>query len=357
MGKANPKYSDAFIITALKQLEDGKTVQEVAKAFKTNTTTIYRWIQQAEKGKISGFTLSGDFKLRVLQKYDDDFRIAAVRRIEAGESRAQVARDLQVSKRSLDEWCMKFRDPNFEKVRGEEEAQRIVQTVRATDALKEKLEADTERRLQQAIHQTADRVQRMTTDPLIWMQRYTQTRDSHWREHGSQSPYRPFPEKSYLRAMMDGLKKDPIVFIEKSRNMLLSWLCVGYFTHAAMTTPEIEVRFQSQKEDKAFELVEYAKVLYERQDPELQEAFPLVKKLRDMADGELLFANGSRIVGIPAGADQIRSYHPWGLLMDEAAFMPDGLDSYNNAPSVCKKIIVLSSAAPGWFADISASAV
>ena len=150
---------------------------------------------------------------------------------------------------------------------------------------------------------------------------------------------------------MDGLKREPHVFIEKSRNMLLSWLCVGYFTHAAMTTPGIDVLFQSQKEEKAFELVDYAKTLYDRQLPELQEAFPLTKHLKNTADRELVFANGSRIIGIPGGADQIRSYHPWGLFMDEAAFMPEAGDSYNNALPVCKKIVVVSSAGPGWFAD------
>jgi hypothetical protein len=38
--------------------------------------------------------------------------------------------------------------------------------------------------------------------------------------------------------------------------------------------------------------------------------------------------------------------------MDEAAFMPEAGDSYDNAVPVCKKIVVLSSAGPGWFADV-----
>lgn len=156
---------------------------------------------------------------------------------------------------------------------------------------------------------------------------------------------------------MEYLQREPIVFIEKSRNMMLSWLCVGYFTHVAMTTPGIEVLFQSQKEEKALELVDYAKTLYDHQQPELKVAFPLARKLKAMSAGELLFANGSRIFGIPGGGDQIRSYHPWGLLMDEAAFMPEAGECYDHAVSVCRKIVVLSSAGPGWFADMSASAV
>jgi len=200
-------------------------------------------------------------------------------------------------------------------------------------------------------------VQEMVADPLIWLQQHTRTRDSHWRERGARSPYRPFPHKPYFCSVMDSIRQQPIIFIEKSRNMMLSWLCVGFFTHAAMTTPGIEVLFQSQKEEKAFELVEYAKTLYDHQRPEIKETFPLAKNLKNTAAGELLFAHGSRIFGIPGGGGQIRSYHPWGLLMDEAAFMPEAGECYDHAVSVCQKIIVLSSAGPGWFADMSANAI
>jgi len=193
-------------------------------------------------------------------------------------------------------------------------------------------------------------VREMIADPLIWLQRYTKTKDSHWREHGADSPFRPFPDLPYFRPLVELFQKEPIFFIEKSRNMMLSWLCVGLFTHAAMTTEGIEVLFQSQKEEKAFELVGYAKILYQQSDEAIRKAYPLAKKVQ--AEGELLLANGSRIFGIPGGADQIRSYHPWGLFMDEAAFMPEAGDSYNNAVPVCKKIVVLSSAGPGWFADV-----
>ncbi|HWZ43758.1 MAG TPA: hypothetical protein VNW97_09785 [Candidatus Saccharimonadales bacterium] len=206
-------------------------------------------------------------------------------------------------------------------------------------------------RKQQAAQAGQHHVKEMVRDPLAWMQGHTHTRDSHWREAGAASPYRPFPDKPYFRPVIQAIQQEPVVFIEKSRDMMLSWLCVGFFTHAAMTTQGIEVLFQSQKQDKAFELVDYARTLYRRQRPELQRAFPLTKKLKDMAEGELLFSNGSRITGIPGGGDQIRSHHPWGLLIDEAAFMPEAGQSYDHAVSVCKKIVVVSSAGPGWFAD------
>ena len=200
-----------------------------------------------------------------------------------------------------------------------------------------------------------ERVAHMVRDPLIWLRNHTQTRDSHWKEVKAKSPYRPFPDKPYFLPLVYAFQREPTLFVEKSRDMMISWLFAGLFTHAAMTIEGIEVLFQSQKEDKAFELVDYAKTLYERQKPELRKAYPLAKSLCQMADGELQFAHGSRIIGIPGGGDQIRSYHPWGLFMDEAAFMPEAGEAYDHAVPVCQKIVVVSSAGPGWFADFVSS--
>lgn len=195
----------------------------------------------------------------------------------------------------------------------------------------------------------------MVADPLTWLQKYTETKDSHWREAGASSPYRHFPDKPYFRPIMDTLQQQPVVFIEKSRDMMVSWLCVGFFTHAVMTTEGIEVLFQSQKMEKAVELVDYAKILYERQNPAIRRKYPLKKGKQ--AGAELEFQHGGRIIAIPGGGDQIRSYHPWGLFQDEAAFMPEAGESYDHAVPVCQKIVVVSSAGPGWFADFVSQAV
>ena len=95
-----------------------------------------------------------------------------------------------------------------------------------------------------------------------------------------------------------------------------------------------------------------AKHLYRNSDPRIKAAFPLSKRLERQSDHELNFANGSYIIGIPGGADQIRSYHPWGYLNDESSFQPDAGECYNEALAAVKgKIIFNSSAGPGWYAD------
>lgn len=134
--------------------------------------------------------------------------------------------------------------------------------------------------------------------------------------------------------------------------MMVSWGCVAYLINKAMTVPECEVVFQCQKEDKVKQLLKYAKFLYGSQEQWLQDMYPLDKPLSQQPELSLKFLRGGSINGIPGGADQLRSYHPWGYLNDESSFQPDAGECYNEALSAVKgKIIFNSSAGPGWYAD------
>jgi hypothetical protein len=101
-----------------------------------------------------------------------------------------------------------------------------------------------------------------------------------------------------------------IVWIEKSRDMMISWACVAYLTLHAMRVAERGVIFQTQKYEKAIDLVNYAKCLYRRQAPWLKDIFPLAKPLDSQPQDRLEFASGGYVLGIPGGADQIRGHHP-----------------------------------------------
>lgn len=199
-------------------------------------------------------------------------------------------------------------------------------------------------------------MQAATKDVLVWLQQHTQTKDPHWREVGATTPYRPFPDKPYFRPIIEVIEREPVLFLAKSRDLMISWLCMGYFTHLCMTTPGVEVLCQSQTEEKAAELIDYAKCLYDRQDITLRRHYPLTAPSEKQSWLELAFANGSRVVGIPHGASKIRSYHPTVLFIDEAAFVPDAGLSFDEAVSACQKIIVVSSVAPGWMESVCTSA-
>ena len=217
-------------------------------------------------------------------------------------------------------------------------------------AVNRKLE-DLERREQQRSTSNA-RVLQATRDVYTWVTEHTETWNDHWVEEGLPSPYQPFPKLRYVAAIFEILEAERIVWIEKSRDMMASWCCVAYLTLNVMKVPQRTALFQTQTEKKAIQLVEYAKCLYRRQSSELQAAFPLTKTIADQPALELHFANGSSIVGIPGGANQIRSYHPYAYLNDESSFQPDAGACFNEALSAVKgKIIFNSSSGPGWFAD------
>lgn len=197
-----------------------------------------------------------------------------------------------------------------------------------------------------------------TRDPYIWVTQHTETYNEHWVEEKRPSPYEKFPQRweqypiEYFRDLFALWELEQVSWTEKSRDLMVSWAAVGYLTVNAMRVPHRGVLFQTQKDDKVIQLVNYAKCLYRRQSQWLQDAYPLTKPIDLQPEHSLSFAAGGYIVGIPGGADQVRSYHPWGYLNDESSFQADAGECYNEAISAVKgKIIFNSSAGPGWYAD------
>jgi len=214
------------------------------------------------------------------------------------------------------------------------------------------LDAKLRQRLRKQPSSKDPRLQEATCDAYTWVTQHTETWNEHWVEEGRPSPYERFPKLPYFAAIFEILDAERIVWFEKSRDMMLSWTCVAYLTLSVMKVPQRTTLFQTQKEKKAAQLIDYAKCLYRRQSSELQAAFPLRKNIDDQPALELHFANGSSIIGIPGGAGQIRSYHPWAYLNDESGFQPDAGSCFNEALSAVKgKIIFNSSANPGWYSD------
>ncbi len=156
-----------------------------------------------------------------------------------------------------------------------------------------------------------------TSNPWDWCTKHTKTYNEHWVEEGRPSPYEPFPPDEYFRDLWDVFELEHITFIEKSRDLMASWACVAFFTLQAMREAERGVIFQTQKLEKAIDLINYAKCLYRNQADYLKDAFPLAKPLESQPRDRLEFARGGYVLGIPGGADQLRGHHPWGYFNDE----------------------------------------
>lgn len=144
--------------------------------------------------------------------------------------------------------------------------------------------------------------------------------------------------------------------IKKSRTMMGTWACVGKFTHWAETVPGSDFIFQSQTAEKAEELIDYSKTLYDQQDNWIKSEFPLDRRLSDFPKDMIRWASGSRIIGIPSDPDKVRMFHPTGMFMDECRYIPDfDMNRMSALPAVGEILVMLSTAGSGQFAEFSAN--
>ena len=194
-------------------------------------------------------------------------------------------------------------------------------------------------------------------DPLLWLCNYTYTRDDHWAEKGTE-PYARFPRKPYMPMLFYLLQTSKNLLVPKSREMMLSWAVIGYLTWRAQFHGPVHILVQCQKEEKAIDLVSgrggvpgYTRCLYESQPDWMKLMHPTPKPPHEQPGLIFTWSNGSRIQGIPAGAEQIRQYHPACYFADEAAFLDDWEGSIGAALPVAGQLISVSSAAPSAFGD------
>jgi hypothetical protein len=85
-------------------------------------------------------------------------------------------------------------------------------------------------------------IKRCTSDPLYYLQNQTRTKDEQDKEH----PYKPFPPYKYFEMLYAAWLAEPVLLIEKSRTMMLTWFFAGLCLHYAMTNPASRVIFWAQ---------------------------------------------------------------------------------------------------------------
>jgi hypothetical protein len=189
---------------------------------------------------------------------------------------------------------------------------------------------------------------------LYWLQNLTMTTDDHWQTKGT--PHKaPFPRKTYLRYLFGAMlrlvaepqRKTDVLFIPKSRDMLVSWSVMGFITWMCAWRPQTFWIVQSAKEDKAAELVKYSHTLSSNQPDWLRQRHELAMD----TFLERRWKNGSRLLGVPQGEAQIRVHHPHGWFADEAAFLPNLEQCLNAVLPVAAQVIAISTATPGYFGD------
>lgn len=209
---------------------------------------------------------------------------------------------------------------------------------------------------------------------------YTRTKD----EHRLEAPIQPLPDLPYLRALLDlllvsggllepmkaihalaagcsltyllYLAQARVLFMEKSRQMLVSWLCSGYCWWRGKALAHQLILIQSKKEEDAANLVYAGQDATNARMSFLEAQLPRhLQSIRHQAYAHLYDLNGTHWWGIPEGGAIIRSNTPSVLFSDEAAFQPEFGKAYTAALPAVKgggQLIAVSSAELGDFCDL-----
>jgi len=155
-----------------------------------------------------------------------------------------------------------------------------------------------------------------------------------------------FPKKEYLRELVKIWEEEKLLLVEKSRQMLMTWLWCALNLHEAQFNEGKYNFFQSKKEDDAAALIDRAKFIFHHQPDFLKQSF-------DETFCKIKFPkSNSQIIGIPQGGDQIRMHTASRIFGDEMGFQPEAEDSFTAARPCIEgggAFNGVSSANPGYF--------
>jgi hypothetical protein len=192
----------------------------------------------------------------------------------------------------------------------------------------------------------AEEVASFEAGPLYWLTNHTKTENPQYEDMGV--PFlAPFPTKSYFVPLFEAfMKKSRQLYICKSRSLMTSWSAAGYAAWLAQYRQQ-EVLIQCQSQEKAEHIVDYVHQLWQNQEPWLKERHPLERASMLTVQ----WKGGGEVAGIPTGSDKVRAYHASLYILDEASFVPEGEECINAVLPSGARVIAISTASPGWFAE------
>ena len=164
---------------------------------------------------------------------------------------------------------------------------------------------------------------------------------------------RALPGKEYFGVIAQYWLYQPLLLVEKSRDMMATWMTVAFYTWDTIFHSGRQNFFQSQTAKKTRELVKRAKFIYEHQPKFIKDQHRFKFAIGVDGAGEFVCDSlNSEIIGVPQGSDQVRQYHPSGIFTDETAFHSDAGETFaaiKPAISNGGRYTGVSSAFPGWF--------
>jgi|SRR5215469_1654229 len=195
----------------------------------------------------------------------------------------------------------------------------------------------------------AERVASFDAGPCYWLTSgLTRTQNPQHEAQGL--PFRaPLPKKSYLIPIFSeflAVTTEHPLFIPKSRTMLTSLSAQGFATWAAQWHG-MQTLVQTLNEDRCILLMSNVHAYYDLQPDWLKARHPLKRK----SSFSVEWQSGGEVCCIPSGAEKSRDYHSSYHVQDESAHIIDGEQCLSAVKPSGARIICISSAAPGWFAE------
>lgn len=184
-------------------------------------------------------------------------------------------------------------------------------------------------RLQAAVDFTAQELYRASYDIDFFLSN-CRTHDPHGKEK-----VKPFPVwKRYLRELVKIFQSSERIAIYKSRQMMVTWVCVAFTFREALFNPGSYIAYISKKEEDAGKLIERAKFIYDRLPENWRAGLPkcylYYAKKHIPVKMILEFPGGlprSVIQAYPQGGDQVRMETFSHAYWDEVGFC-DNLEAH-----------------------------
>ena len=171
-------------------------------------------------------------------------------------------------------------------------------------------------------------------DPYYWLTNWAYTLDV----HDPINPQKPFPEKEYLKFIVDKWLKHKILIIPKSRQMMMSWIFTALYLWDTQFHFGKLTFFQSKKADDANDLVKRSKSIWDNEPMFLKRYYKRGEfynlKCNPQNQGQHVYSLltfpdiKSEIRGVPEGGDVVRMHTLSGILSDEAAFQPEMANAF-----------------------------
>lgn len=151
-------------------------------------------------------------------------------------------------------------------------------------------------------------IARCARDPLFFILKVCRTSD----EHDEINPVKPFPEKQYIKLFIKQLMTYDRIIVEKSRQMMVTWMCLAWFLHNNLFRTHRKAFVVSKMAEDSDELLTRMFEMYERLPEHLKS--PGTRKTENLIR---IPGNHCKIKGGAQNANALRQFTASKILIDE----------------------------------------